>query len=281
MTTTTTNDSFDVSPYIGLLRRTPFPIPQVRRAAIIETVRCAPDRETLLDIFFDATADSPYLTPNQKACLAEQLLSNQMESLAAAAGCRCCLDDATSRCTADRSFSRMARLIFHSSRKIRALPVERRRALGTALAQCPTAQAMRRFVLEEALPSAAVLDVPTRNRVALDIVDGRYYNLLLPDRLDCVEPQGRLQQPRDDDDDTCCYCCPICLGEPGGEDGSVFVAPCCRQVYCRSCIHDWMEAGDRSDCPTCRQELPRTLVPQPTQQPPLGESRRHRWSASV
>ena len=306
---TTEQQAFDASPYVDLIQRSPFPIPDVRRAAIIESVRRAPNMQVLIDIFLEATTDSPYLTMTQKACLAERLLlsnsgddddddddaARSMDALAMAAGCspgvfkNSSLSSISSvQRPPDRSFQRMARLLFHTSRKIRALPNERRRQLGAALTACTTADAVQRFVIEDALPSAIVLDPATRNQVALDSLEGRYYRLLLPDRLDCAEPQGRLRTYDHDEQDTCC---PICLGDTANVDTirtttpatflATIVVPCCHHVYCRSCLADWIAAArGGSDCPTCRQDLPRGLVDmaQPAQEPPLGNTRRHRWT---
>jgi hypothetical protein len=131
---------------------------------------------------------------------------------------------------------------------------------------------IRQMVLQQ-LPTALSLDRHERQLVANDILDGRYYNLLLPDRLDCHEPLPRVVKDDDDDDaprrrlQASNTECPICLNELGVDYALTTIVQCCGQRFCTACVaHLTRQHQERQNnaaaalCPLCRTTMMTTTT---------------------
>ena len=82
------------------------------------------------------------------------------------------------------AFRRMAITIFYASRKIQQLPLVARRHLGSSILRTRNRTELMDLFLTS-LVHATTLDEDARIKIANDVLEGRYYRLLLPDRFDC------------------------------------------------------------------------------------------------
>lgn len=260
---------------INLLRTSTFPVPQVRRAALRESIRAAPDDRTVTDIFFDAVCGSPYVPDSAKTQLAEVFLSGRWSTdLPTAARCESTAlgagnDDASRGLDGDcafRDFRSMAIGIFSKSRKVARLPDSEKRRLGTAILSTANRQELVDLMVCS-LETARTLDHEARAKIANDVFEERFYNLLLPDRFDCDEsprqtgeveeagqgfeqdqyarPSAPVIEELDGWGD-----CPICLGTspPSNSDRLP-----CGHAFCEGCTLDWVARhGNPFPCPMCR-----------------------------
>lgn len=243
--------------FVLLVKQTPLALPDVRRRALMESVRRADSVDEVVDIFLEAATSSPYVTPEQKSMLANSLLDRDFAGLAKAASCGSSSAPRTRRLeSADDGFCKLARLLFSHSRKLQGLPVLRRRKLMFAVHLARTEEQVVHMLMKN-LPTALSLNHLERQLVATDVLDKRYYRLLLPDRFDCKEPLPRTHSSSSDDaddEDSLPSECPICLEELEHASGRVRSLPCCRKTFCASCITQWSQQS--SECPLCRANLP-------------------------
>jgi hypothetical protein len=303
---------FSTDVVVRLIEYTAVPLPDVRRRALMESVRAAGSNpEAIMDMLFDVVSTSPYLDDKDKAELAEAFLRGDMSTFSrynhrcqySGAGAFTAATNAPLLAAVDvdmdeqqeydldaaivdevvfdgelddRHFTgllEMVRLLFAHSRKLRSLPPERRAQLMLAIQQARSVEHIRQMVLQQ-LPTALSLDRHERQLVANDILDGRYYNLLLPDRLDCHEPLPRVV--KDDDDaprrrlQASNTECPICLNELGIDYALTTIVQCCGQRFCTACVvHLTRQHQERQNnaaaalCPLCRTTMMTTTTTSP------------------
>mmetsp|Transcript_1209 Transcript_1209/g.1845 ORF Transcript_1209/g.1845 Transcript_1209/m.1845 type:complete len:263 (-) Transcript_1209:584-1372(-) len=230
---------------VELIKRTPIPIPQVRRMAVIESCRAG----DLNEIFWDSTCESPYLSEDLKQQIAKALMANNWDALPELVGVPFSwmhpLQGAPFQ-----DFRTMTMGIFCKSRKIRQLPLSRRREIGKALMSLKSREDIVEFLFES-LEHAQILDPESCSRIANDVLEKRYYRLLLPDRFDCDEIP-RLGATKDHhhqlEDEP--YCA-ICLGS-FPIDGR-WCTLLCTHSFCLACIQDLAKrhGGDQFPCPSC------------------------------
>jgi hypothetical protein len=217
--------------------------------------------EQVFDVLLDAVSSSPYLSSEQKQELANAFLDYDIDAIMArytatattgtatmeqpphlTTTTTTTIDDSSNNNDAEMSdlagTLEMLRLLFSHSRKIMGLPDERRRQVSMALFQARTVDQVRHLVLDQ-LPTALSLDRDERQLVANDILDHRYYRLLLPNRLDCMEPLPRifdnvmaLSHAAAPTTTTTSLECPVCLEEfaplvsPTGHNDSHQIVHC-------------------------------------------------------
>uniref|UniRef100_A0A7R9VWC3 RING-type domain-containing protein n=1 Tax=Pseudictyota dubia TaxID=2749911 RepID=A0A7R9VWC3_9STRA len=255
---------------MDLLRASPIPgLPDVRRAALRESCRVAPDESALKELFLDAVTGSPHVPDGSKNALAEIILCDRWSELPGAALCE--FDPLDQRGTnvgrgdPFEEFRSMALSVFTKSRKVSRLPIDRRRELGTAILSTGTREELME-VMMASLEVAQTLDEESRLKIANDVLEGQFHRLLLPDRFDCDEPPRRGAAARSEgmnpgasvptvlgaaeEDDCDEEECPICLG--ARDVANARVLPC-GHGFCEECILDWSRAhGCPFPCPVCR-----------------------------
>lgn len=141
------------------------------------------------------------------------------------------------------------------------LPSERRQMLGITIASATNQEQLMSLMLSS-LGKAQTLDDNARSNIANDVLDGLYYNLVLPDRFDCVENQQLSPEVGGVDEVGGVHLveeekCAICLGDVGSDD---FRLPCAsRHGFHGECIILWaVKKGNPFDCPLCRTSCQRT-----------------------
>jgi hypothetical protein len=171
-----------------------------------------------------------------------------------------------------RTFRDMVVAVFTRSRKIAALPPERRRMLGSAMLAQASIESLNALAIMT-LETSHAFHGPERDLVANDIFDNRFDRLLLPDRFDCDEVlrSGHVVPPA---------LTPVAEtpaaeteglraladAEPVPEDCAVCLGPLttetarlpCEHTFCQVCIVGW--AAREPSCPLCRSPFdPRSL----------------------
>lgn len=224
---------------ISLLRNNrTIPLPDVRLRALVESVRQASDSDEVFDMLLDSASSSPYLSDDQKQQLANAYLSGDMNVESTT----------TLPAVEDTPFAGMVEMVWlmmSHSRKLLSLPTDRRRQITLAIHKTQSKEQIIDLVLQQ-LPTALSLDRDERQLVANDILDHRYYRLLLPNRFDCSEPLPRLGEPLATTE------CPICFDECDPSMSQVL--QCCGQRFCSTCVNNLTLHS--SDCPLCRRSLP-------------------------
>mmetsp|Transcript_13164 Transcript_13164/g.28896 ORF Transcript_13164/g.28896 Transcript_13164/m.28896 type:complete len:317 (+) Transcript_13164:81-1031(+) len=258
-------------------------IPDARKAAIVESLRFLRDiddddyqrtEERIVCIFLDVVSGSPYLTNEQKTGLTELVLHGKWEQLAPKLGCdpHRLQEQLEFNARIDAKFDdfqTMVMLLFRTSRKFAILPIERKRQLGGAILASRSNDQLMDLVIRT-LPHSLTLDNDARTRVANDVLEGQFHNLLLPDRLDCDEtprqcaatPSAHTPSSTEEPEE-----CAICLEELSENP---ICLPACGHSFCRPCLEGWFatytQQGERT-CPLCRQAVT-TLAEPPCMQPP-------------
>lgn len=215
-------------------------LPDVRRKALVESVRRASDPDQVFDMLLDSASSSPYLSDEQKQEMANAFLSGDLN-----------VSSTSTLPTMDAPFHgmvEMVRLMLSTSRKLLSLPMDRRRHITMAVHQTCDEDQLLDLVLQK-LPTALSLDRDERQLVANDILDHRYYRLLLPNRFDCNEPLPRIGESQQTE-------CPICFDEC--DSARSHVLQCCGQRFCSSCVSDLTTI--HATCPLCRQSLPPAMA---------------------
>jgi hypothetical protein len=187
-------------------------------------------------------------------------------------------------------FRDMVIAVFSRSRKVQQLDEDRRRALGNAIFNAESQEALHEIALK-ALASSVVFDEDSKMKVANDIFDRRYDSLLLPDRFDCDEGAGTGTAPAATADQTASALdstpeedsyvqgggsklAPKGNSDSGNADeddndgdnsneneecpvclgtNDVVCITKCNHVFCRECIIGWV--GLNHSCPMCRTSL--------------------------
>lgn len=294
---------------LNLLASSEIRLPRPRRLALCETVRQAESGAELLDMILEALGDSFYVPDAIKDELVSHLLQGEWEQVQDTVCGRAQGPRHNAGPIEFRSFQSMATSLFYASRKIRQLPLERRRQLGTAILQTRTREQLVDLLLYS-LHNAQTLDDDARVKIANDVLERRYYRLLKTDRFDCCEDddtgtQHNLEAAADAnqgaararppalsslavinaetvwlDEDT--NECSICLSSIRDE----MKLQSCRHSFCRDCLMDWAHNDFSSrhglvSCPICRQEStppspagPATLHP-PTPVPSSSQAETH------
>jgi Ring finger domain len=265
---------FSTDRFVRFLQNIKVPLPEVRRRALMESVRCASDIEDVYDILLDSVSNSPYLSSEQKEELANAFLSSgdNMDALSAQYTTEARADPPVASDENDDGLEfagtlAMLRLMFSHSRKLMGLPEERRRQITMAIHQTSTVDQIRHLVLDQ-LPIALSLDRHERALVANDMLDHRYYRLLLPDRLDCNEPLPRLGDvtPQQEAIAITPQECPVCF-EEFADYAQARILQCCGQRFCATCVAD-LTQRQAADCPLCRAPLsPPPSAPEPPATP--------------
>lgn len=282
MTTATTCTDPSVVQVVELVQSANLPIPSVRRAAIVESLRRTA-LDGMTEIFMETVAESPYLRQDLKTKLANHVLEGEWDEIAQLV-VRSCSGTNDQEQQPQRSrkkstnnpltmdhyyFTRMAFHIFRTSRKIARAPVHVRTRLMFALHLTSTPDEVVNLLLETLPQSVAIPNPETRRKIANDVLDCRYYRLLLPDRLDC-DDLPRLSSPADgptfsglppvlvDADDTIDEC-PICLDTMGSNNTTQSPNRThrlkCGHLFCTGCIQDWSRSVGGLNCPLCRWTL--------------------------
>jgi len=235
------------------LRRTSIPLPEVRKGAFRESLRSAPDENTITDVIMEALHASPSLDDESKEKLVTMYLDGRFSDLSEAVlppprtG-----DIAEAHLLPEpfEEFKSMATNIFCKSRKIAHLNRERRMQLGGAILVCRNREQLVDLLMRS-LDSAETLDDQARCLIANDVFDERYYRLLLPDRFDCSEAPVRTVSLSAVDDFPRELECPVCF-ECCNESS---VELTCSHRFCEQCVSSLSAASlNRSfPCPMCRQ----------------------------
>jgi hypothetical protein len=267
-----------------LLRTSRMPIPEVRRAALLESVRACESDMQLLDTFLEALAGSPYMPDFIKQTVMTIAIEGRWNELPAAvlsdvsnyedAFLQDDNDDEEVILDSNHQVQflplrSMATAIFTKSRKIKTLPLARRRQLGAAILSTTTKDELMELMLQS-LEVAVSLDQTARILIADDVLEERYYRLLLPDRFDCEEvprqqAEGILPLPTAavpsteisviQYDDECPICLDVCCTDS--------ITLNCSHMFCRECIVGWSQQqqqhyaltndqGCSVSCPLCR-----------------------------
>lgn len=248
-----------------LLRTSRVPMSEVRLAALRESLREASGEKSLVDAFVCSVSASPNLSMSLIAALVDIASSHQWDCLPGALNCPSlpatqgdggiCRPDDDSPPTFEE-FRSMAALVFSTSRKAWRLPLSRRKGIETAILRASDREELRSLMMH-ALVAAEGQGDGTRARVDADFAAGRYYNLLLPDRFDCIErPPGgspvgervKMGTATGVEDSKNCL---ICMGTSRSE-GCAEKLPC-GHTFCQSCAYDWAKKhGNPFPCPVCR-----------------------------
>lgn len=206
---------------LALLGSAALPLPPPRRIALMESCRQAMDGSELLDMSLEALGDSTYIPADLKDRVMEGIMTGDWEAVqnivsGSASGNASTAAPPPSRPTSDPlprrrtaaatqqpgdessflEFRRMAITIFYASRKIQLLPIAARRQLGSAILRTESREELMDLFLTS-LEKAVTLDQDARVKIANDVLERRYYRLLLPDRFDCESgfrhPQWQIQ----------------------------------------------------------------------------------------
>lgn len=224
-------------------------IPHVRQLALLETLRRCPTYEAAKQICLENIAGSPYIPDEQKNGIVELVLFEQLNELRQKLQCR-----GTPRLDVPEwvMFRHMVVQLFTRSRKIHALPQDRRCQLGAQMHAATSIEGLKELAMNS-LEHSTILTVHDRQQIANDLWDDRYDLLLLPDRFDCDEKprqrpemqHGREQAADTDDDDEC----PVCLGTH-----KVDRRLQCGHRICHTCLDQWSarSGGSQFTCPMCR-----------------------------
>eukprot|EP00546_Thalassionema_frauenfeldii_P009036 CAMPEP_0178917018 /NCGR_PEP_ID=MMETSP0786-20121207/13001_1 /TAXON_ID=186022 /ORGANISM="Thalassionema frauenfeldii, Strain CCMP 1798" /LENGTH=290 /DNA_ID=CAMNT_0020590497 /DNA_START=95 /DNA_END=967 /DNA_ORIENTATION=+ len=139
--------------------------------------------------------------------------------------------------------------IFCKSRKVRQLPLSRRRELGETFMSLKSREAIIDYLFES-LERAQVLDPASCARIANDVLETKYYRLLLPDRFDCDEIPRLGSGPLEQRPEHECYCA-ICLSNYPIDGRWCTLA--CTHEFCLACIQDLAKRyrGGPFPCPAC------------------------------
>jgi len=290
---------------VTLLQGTSLPLSNCRRLALLESCKEASDGRALLDMTMESLMDSEVIDPVQKDSIMNSVMAgdwNTVQQMVSAPAPLqpedvTALDDDDQ--TSFRCFRRMAIAIFHASRKVQQLPLPARRQLGSTILRTNNREELMNLVFTR-LQCAVTLDEEAREKIANDVLEGRYYRLLLPDRFDCEVSARRIRTSvlrsrdrrrnrhssnsvldGDSPDPQSVYIdqepeeCPICLG-----DSETPVTLQCQHVFCRGCIIDWSRqalngGGDNVSCPICRQISTLGAESQARVPAPVSRRRRH------
>lgn len=252
-------------------------MPDVRKLALHEALRCARTPEAVMSIAADNVCDSPFVPADQRDGLAELMLTGDFDTLRRALQCSALNGQPSSHArhwalalaqganSEFETYRAMVVAIFSRSRKIAALPAERRRALGAAI-HATTSKAELKDLALRSLETSPAFEGYEREMVANDILDDRYDLLLRPGSFDCEERAPRLMlsaerarkcvhpaspaSPASTAEPLAAEECPVCLGE-----NCVELALPCKHAFCRSCATSWLSRC--RSCPMCR--APATL----------------------
>ena len=269
-----------------MLDSTLLPLSNVRRLALLESCRTAPTVADLVDMSLEAL-ESSSSTSEVKDQILEALVTGDWETVhtlsSAVSRAPCCSVAPTK--DSFGTFRRMAITIFYASRKVQQeLSSEARRSGASAILSTTSREELLDVFLT-VLIEAAGLDEETRAKIAHDVCEGRYYRLVLPDRLDCEPGRGVDDSPHLCPDDegirvsdgrhisnnisghvqvehvwideitsttstlengsTPEESCPICLGAINSETPIVLLQ--CHHVFCRDCILDWAHESGGGD----------------------------------
>ena len=252
---------------LSMVRSSPLlrAIPDVRKHALRETLRLATSEEDVTEILLANLTGSPYIPDDLKTNLATLILEKQWAELGSALRCEpgSVVEDGSEF----DEFRAMVISIFSRSRRLEALDYTRRHRLGSAMHQARSRDELIAIAMG-ALENAQTLDGAGRERVANDILDGRFDRLLLPDRFDCDERPRRqgaappadgsaevpvgmpvVEEPEE---------CPVCLGTSLVERQLP-----CGHTFCDACITQWAGSFAPSPtfaCPLCRAETPLAAI---------------------
>eukprot|EP00545_Synedropsis_sp_CCMP1620_P000073 CAMPEP_0119004284 /NCGR_PEP_ID=MMETSP1176-20130426/1055_1 /TAXON_ID=265551 /ORGANISM="Synedropsis recta cf, Strain CCMP1620" /LENGTH=257 /DNA_ID=CAMNT_0006955971 /DNA_START=55 /DNA_END=825 /DNA_ORIENTATION=+ len=237
---------------VELIRKSPIPVPKLRKDAHRESCRVVHSEDALKDIFLDAMCGSPYFSESQKQKLANAVLRGAWLKLLPLLGVTDAhgeplffdsvspqeegRDRMSTTSLLMSEFKYMAVQIFLKSRKIRLLTRKRKQKLGAALLRCTTREGLVEFLLQS-LHESQVLCIATRKRIANDVLDGNFHRLLLEDRFDCdEEPRldlqaGFMKENEDEDEDEECIICFFPFNERTLAN--------CEHTFCQDCIEDW------------------------------------------
>ena len=263
-------------------------LPDVRRRALIESVRRTETAEGAIDVLLENLSSSPYIPQERKDQLAELAMTQQFAALRTALMCDPpSLSSGAAAISEEeefRAFRQMVVAVFTRSRKMAALSAERRWQLGSAIHSQRSADDIKMLALS-ALETSQAFDGEARDMVANDIFDNRFDRLLLPNRFDCDEIPRRAagrgaaetraagvgtgddgvregdegasassssaasQEEEEEEEEE--LECPICLGT-----NPVGVRLPCKHMFCRTCVEGWAQrcsdGPEHAECPLCR-----------------------------
>jgi hypothetical protein len=237
-------------------------LPEVRKRALMETLRAAQTEENVVQILLDNVSTSPFIPQEQKDTLAEMVLMQQWDQLGAALQCEAPLvgppQSEPPVWNAFVAYRDMVVSVFSTSRKMQLLDEALRRNLGAEIHSQMSVDALRQLAVT-ALSMSTAFDEDARTRVANDIFDDRYDFLLLEDRFDCEEEVSRINCSRRVADvaegsgerpDVVEEECPVCLGA-----NVIDTRLPCRHQFCSVCLEEWAAragAAQGARCPMCR-----------------------------
>lgn len=232
-----------------LIQTSKIPLPDVRRAALCESVRSVESHDQLRSVFMDAVVGSTFVPDDRKDVLAGLVLDDRWDAVAEAvgAGAASAAVAGPDPATALRT---MALAVFSKSRKVSRLPAANRRALGAAIAGTQTRGELMELMLRS-LEGAIHIDETSRMLIANDVLEGMFHRLLGPDRFDCDEQLS--QSPEVDGVATaaaagCHTECPVCLEMAPADVG----LSGCSHRFCVPCICAWAKGEPTVSCPMCR-----------------------------
>lgn len=240
---------------MDVVRNARIPLPRVRKTAVLESLRCATSIAEITEIFFETTSDSPYLDDRTKQELGELLLSQDWECLRNRAVGEEETSKHDSNATTFRAqqlaeFKEMAIGIMQTSRVVKRLPESRRKEIVRFLLAAQSKPDMVEYLLHS-LEQTNILDEATRHRIIHDVLEKRFYRLLLPDRFHCDErPRLSNDQPQQEE-------CVLCFGMYYES-----IQLDCGHDFCQPCLQEISKRHDHGPfpCPMCRRSC--CLIPE-------------------
>jgi hypothetical protein len=222
--------------------------------ALQETVSAQESDSDIRQLFVECLADSPYIPSQAKDQFANLVFANDLNQLnlqlqlpgdfherVASRPCPTWEERLT-------MFRAMTATVFATSKVVSLLSLDRKRELGLAIQQSPNPHHLRELTISS-LESSQAFGESARLLIANDVLDGRYDQLLLPDRFDCEDTSRVFADggsgAREEED------CLICLmSKPANCQ-----LPCPGQHrICRDCVEEWCSRfeGSTFTCPYCR-----------------------------
>jgi len=254
-------------------------LPKARRLALQETVRAAPTIDAAVDILMQNVNDSPYIPKPMKEKISQMLFPvRQYDNFRKALGCT-----APNNHKFESEYSQfrdMVLAVFSSSRIIKRVPLSRRRLMGGGIHKARNKDELRQVAVKALETSKVFKTQGVRDRIANDIFEERYDQLLLPSRLDCdtrrrhravaaptatalrktkpTLPHASKTNSESAEDDEEAFQgragCGICLGE-----NPVCARLRCGHEFCKTCIFGWtMKVG--KTCPRCNVPMKMSQV---------------------
>lgn len=209
----------------------PTPIPPLVLQTMRESVCRSNDEKKARDIVLDIITSTEFLSPDQIAFMSSEFIHADGEV---------CLDHDIFRKEANTTgvepeICTMAKWLLRKSQRVREIPANKQRCLVKSLSETSSESDVMDFLLHR-LPLELSLNAHDKALIMNDVLDNRYYRLILPDRLDCLKLQP--------DDDRCS----LCRRGDLHSDWGTFELKCCLRNLCSVCMNN---ARAHSKCPHC------------------------------